>query len=265
MWELEDAPPRDFQAACSRVDELWASTRFLERAFAAAGRPVYYIPPFLPARPLRERPITDLFTVLTVSDAASNLRRKNPLGSLQAFQAAFRPDDRVELVVKTRRTNIDPEFWQRFRKLCEGWPVRIIESDLPRAEYQALLYSADCLLSMHRSEGFGIPIAEAMRAGIPTVATGYGGNMDWQTLENSVVVPFSMVELEHADGPYAAGAHWAEPDTEAAAEGLRRLYRDREWREALGAEAARTTETLLDPRRTLAAMQERISALETAC
>ena len=82
-------------------------------------------------------------------------------------------------------------------------------------------------MSLHRSEGFGLTLAEAMALGKPVIATQYSGNTDFMTPTNSLPVGYRIVTLERDAGPYVKGSHWAEPDLDHAAELMRAVYDDR--------------------------------------
>src|SRR6185436_19793281 len=106
--------------------------------------------------------------------------------------------------------------------------VTVVDRYLARADVLGLIQSCDAYVSLHRSEGFGFTLAEAMWLGKPAVATLYSGNTDFMTPWNSYAVPYRMVEIPAARGPYRVGAQWADPDLEAAAAALRLVFTDRE-------------------------------------
>ncbi len=99
--------------------------------------------------------------------------------------------------------------------------IHVIDRVLCRDELTGLQQSADAFISLHRSEGFGLNIAECMAAGKVVIATGYGGNTDYCTVENSLLVGHTLRPLASGDYPHAEGQHWAEPDREEAAAAVR--------------------------------------------
>ena len=116
--------------------------------------------------------------------------------------------------------------------------VRIIDRNLPPHDLAALIRCADVLLSLHRSEGFGLFIAEAMWLGTAIVATGWSGVMDMLDPNNALLVKFSRVAVKPADYPSAPpGAQWADPDIGHAADCLRRLASDPDLRAQLRTKA----------------------------
>ena len=98
---------------------------------------------------------------------------------------------------------------------------------LPHSENSALMHCCDCYVSLHRSEGFGLTIAEAMLIGKPVITTGYSGNLDFTTDETALLVDYKLIPVEQGDYPYANGEMWAEPDIEQAGDYMRKLVKDK--------------------------------------
>jgi glycosyltransferase involved in cell wall biosynthesis len=109
---------------------------------------------------------------------------------------------------------------------------------LSQIENHTLTALADCYVSLHRSEGFGLTIAEAMALGKPVVATGYSGNLEFMTAENSYLCPFVRCPVGPEREPYPADSHWSEPDVNAAAKILRQVYDSRDEARARGSRGA---------------------------
>ncbi|RYD88390.1 MAG: glycosyltransferase [Sphingomonadales bacterium] len=161
-------------------------------------------------------------------DARSSLARKNPLGAIRAFQLAFSPEDAsVRLHLKIVAAWKDPRSVGELRDAAGGWPnIDFTEDELSDADTLRLFASADCLVSLHRAEGFGLPLAEAMLAGLPVIATDWSGNVDF-TRGASYEVPCSFVPTKDSSGRYdGTGQSWAEPDVAVAASHMRRLRDD---------------------------------------
>jgi glycosyltransferase involved in cell wall biosynthesis len=118
---------------------------------------------------------------------------------------------------------------------------------MSRGKVNGLIAACDAVISLHRSEGFGLILAEAMYLGKPVIATGWSGNMDFMTSSNSCVVPYELVTLERDHGYYKAGQRWAEPDVDAAASFLRRLVEEPAWAAEIGARGSRTIRTEFSP------------------
>jgi glycosyltransferase involved in cell wall biosynthesis len=198
---------------------------------------------------------------LFVFDLCSLIERKNPLGLIEAFRRAFRPGDGRWLVIKCAHGDADPAGLAAMHAAAVGADVRIVDRVLDRAGVHALMARADAYVSLHRSEGFGLTIAEAMALGKPVIATGYGGNTDFAGPTNSFVVPHVLVPLERDHGPYRAGQRWAAPDLDAAAEAMRRVAADPAAARAVGARAARDVAATLAPEVVGALVERRLRAV----
>jgi glycosyltransferase involved in cell wall biosynthesis len=157
-------------------------------------------------------------------DTQSVTERKNPAGSIAAFRAAFAPTDQtVGLVVKIN--NFDESEGEKLRLLIgDHKNIYLITRTLTRYEVDSLLACCDCFVSLHRAEGFGLPIAEAMALGKPVIATHWSGNADFMDETCAACVDFQIRQLGCNYGPYDAHQLWAEPSIESAARWMRTLY-----------------------------------------
>jgi glycosyltransferase involved in cell wall biosynthesis/SAM-dependent methyltransferase len=244
-WEIA-AFPDSLHAAFAHVDEVWAGSRFVADAIAAASPvPVVRMPmpvsfPQWPEPARAELGLPEGFVVLFTWDYNSVARRKNPLGALEAFLRAFPdPGEGATLVLKCINAERWPNDFDALRVAAAAAPhVRIMDGYLEPGDKDRLLASCDCYLSLHRSEGFGIGMAEAMLLGKPVVATGYSGNLDFMTEANAYLVDHVLVPVGPGAAPYAATEEWAEPDLDHAAAQLRRVFTDRDEAAARGARAA---------------------------
>lgn len=235
FWETTRLPEMHAQAL-SRVSRVVTATRFVEDTVRAslgddADVVTIGLPIDLPqglARAGRSGPTT----FLSIADVHSGLARKNPLGSIQAFQKAFPGNRDVRLVLKIR--SIDEDHWGA----GEDWPliqnlaarddrVEIVLGDLPAEEYWAMIAEADCFLSLHRGEGFGYGLAHSLALGIPVVSTDFSGPRDFCTEETGYPVAASLtpVPYEKMDQTESLG-DWAEPDPDAAVEQMRAVHGD---------------------------------------
>jgi len=254
-WELPAVPP-DWDRGYRFVHAIWACSRFTAAALQRqGGPPVSIMPNAIPAvaaAPLGRADFglgQDAFVALALFDASSSLARKNPLAAIAAHRMAFgdRPD-RV-LVIKTHATAAAGAAWRDVAAAAAAAPnVRIIDALWERPRVAALVAVADVFLSLHRSEGFGLGLAEAMRAGVPTVATGWSGNMDFFDPEAGIAVPFDLVPARDAQHTYELpGTVWAEARVPPAADALRLLADDPALRLAMGRAAARAAAALTPP------------------
>lgn len=225
-WELPDPPPT--WAGCERnVDEIWTPSSFSQASLARlVNCPVKVVPHYLPAHPARQRQATAPFTVLAMADSRSSWSRKNPEGAVRAFRTAFGSSPAARLVLKLGgRTQELGAVEGSLGDLLRGGNVEIVRGHLDEAELAALYRNADVLLSLHRAEGYGLPMNEAMAHGLPVVATGWSGNLDFMDESDSCLVPYRLVPVNDVSAIYSDST-WAEPDLDAAAQALRRLADD---------------------------------------
>jgi glycosyltransferase involved in cell wall biosynthesis len=221
-WELPDPPA---WADCDRnVAEIWTPSAFSRTSLARlSAKPMHVVPHYVPTRPARRRRPDEPFTVLAMADSRSSLSRKNPEGAVRAFRAAFGSSRSARLVLKFTGQDEDIRSLEvSLGDLLVDTNVKIVKGYLDNAEISALFQSADVLLSLHRAEGFGLPIMEAMAHGVPVVATGWSGNLTFMSAADSHLVPYNLVPVNDASAIYQ-GSIWAEPDLDEAANMLRRL------------------------------------------
>ena len=268
-WEQEHFPMR-WHSAFDYYDEIWVPSHFTQAAVAAVSpvpvRKITY--PFylneteaVPDRRrfgLPENACVFLFTF----DFFSTIQRKNPAAMIAAFQRAFRPDEAALLVIKSINCEHDEAGRDSLDQKSEGAKVVFMDKHISGAELNALFASADCYVSLHRSEGLGLGMAHAMYLGKPVIATNYSGNLEFMNSSNSLLVDYTMTELNEDSGPYERGTRWAEPNVEHAANLMRWVYEHRAEAEALGARAAADIRRTLDPNTTAAEISQRVRELE---
>ena len=180
----------------------------------------------------------DEFLFLNLFDMTSGLERKNPFAIIAAFQQAFRPEEPARLVLKVSRANHNRARWQELQHAARAaGRVTLVDTVLSRPDTLALMNCADAYVSLHRSEGFGLTLAESMLLGKPVVATSYSGNMDFMTPENSYLVDYQMAAITDDLPNYERGMCWAEPSIAHAATQMRSIYDDRPRARAIGERA----------------------------
>lgn len=250
-WELEGLPP-EWLAGARFVHEIWAPSRFSGAAFARAisDRPVHVVP-HIPAlrrtECMRERQAAartalglppSAFVVAFGFAMLSGFERKNPLSAIAAFKLAFGVDPGAQLILRCLDLDAYPAGATRLLESIAGWDNIRLVTDVSNPMGDAI-EAADVYLSLHRSEGFGLTLIEAMAAGKPVVATGWSGNMDFMSASDSVPIEYRLVAVEDPQGIYRRrDDRWADPNVRAAATALERLRRDGALRAALGASAA---------------------------
>jgi glycosyltransferase involved in cell wall biosynthesis len=271
-WELEQFPAGQ-HVGFAHVDEVWVPSRFCQQAVAAAARvPVLCMPHALappgPPRPDRARfgLAAEATVFLAMADGMSSLARKNPLGALQAFAAAFQHwPDPVQLLVKLSHGQRDPALRHAVLELAARTPgVLVLEELLTRESVGCLLDSVDAFVSLHRSEGFGLVIAESMARGKVALATGWSGNMDFMTRANSIPLAWRMTTLPSDQGPYRRGQRWAEPDPDDAVNALRLVASDHGLRDRLGSQAREDMARQLAPAQVGRRMATRLAEITQA-
>ncbi len=218
-------------------------------ALPALGRAAFGIP---------EGPLVFLY----IFDVSSQTERKNPLAAIRAFRRAALPHEAAVLVLKFTNPGIRPG--RRPPALRGGFrPQRRLRRSLSRSAPTsvALINTADCYLSPHRAEGFGLTLLEAMRLGKPVIGTAYSGNMDFMTPDNSYLLDYSLVTLTRDYGPYFRGAVWADPDVEHAARLIRDVVHNRSEAALRGARARADVERDWNPVATGRAVRDRLEAV----
>ena len=255
-WELERMPSW-WRHAYAYYDEIWAATRFAYDAFAAERlRPVVhmpaaiYMPEELPA-PAREAfGWTNNETVfLFVFDLRSFVSRKNPEAVVKAFQLAFPdPAEPVRLVIKMQGGKAKPVELEALREQCADARIELVDAELPRDQLLAMIRSADCFVSLHRSEGLGRGPAEAMLLGKPVILTDYSGTADFADDSCALPVAYDLIVVKAGEYPGAEGQRWADPRVDSAAEKMRMMQSDAERMRALGVRARARIVRLFNPR-----------------
>jgi glycosyltransferase involved in cell wall biosynthesis len=243
-WELEEFPV-DQQASLDLVDEVWVGTEHVRRAVASVtGKPVIHAPipltvPATSARTKSDFGLPDRYTFLFAFDFQSILERKNPAAVIEAFRLAFPRVGTAQLVLKT----MNGHRW--VRKLEEMKCAALDRADIvvvdryfSDLEHADLVNACDCYVSLHRAEGLGLTLADAMALGKPTIATRYSGNLDFMHDTNSLLVDYEMTTVPLGVPAYRAGAPWADPDIEHAARLMRELVDDPNRGVELGRKAA---------------------------
>ena len=243
-WET-DKVPAYWDGAYEFVDELWVYSRYVAENLARAadpGVPVVVVPLPVeapePGRATVPFALPDRYLFLFAFDYFSTLERKNPVGLVEAFRRAFEPGEGPILVLKTLNADHRPHERERLRYAIGGRDdVVVVDETLEAGEMAALLARADCVVSLHRAEGFGLLPAEAMALGKPVIATGFSGNTDFMTPANSYLVDWQLTQVGPNAEHYPEDGTWAEPSIEHAATLMREVWSDPEAARARGARA----------------------------
>ncbi len=271
-WEL-NRPSAVHELGLALVDEIWVASSYLAAVFNTERVPVakigisYEACPILPARCTEFRARFGLarseFVFVTTSDALSWVQRKNVLGTINAFQAAFESDEAVRLIVKTHNVTAalpakQRALWSKISELCAEDPrLILINESFEPSDQKALLAASDCLVSLHRAEGLGLDILDALHAGMPVIATAYSGNMDYCTPETTWLVEYDMLPVETDQYAFVEAAHvWAEPRLASATLAMKDVYQAGPLGRAVKTDAARA---LVDAHASQNTITERVS------
>ena len=177
----------------------------------------------------------DAFLFLFSFDFSSFATRKNFRAALEAFRRAFPHEQHVGLVLKTiRHARHTRPFWELLREIADDDRIFLIDRVLRQNQVRALTACCDSFLSLHRSEGFGLGIAEAMYLGKPVIATNYSGNTDFTLPDNSCPVNYQLAPVKEGEYLFPEGQVWAEADVDQAASYMKRLFEDREYAAKIG-------------------------------
>ncbi len=269
-WELEEFPESQ-HAAFGLVDEVWAISEFTRSSIAAATtKPVFALPhpivaPDVPVGVDRgELGLPEDRTIfLFCFDLMSVLERKNPIGLVDAYRRAFAPEDGALLVLKiVNGDKCVPDLEALRWAVADRSDIMVIDEYYDAKHLAALMNVADCYVSLHRSEGFGLTMAESMALGKPVIATAYSGNMDFMSPETAYLVSWTKGSVPPDCAPYPVGATWAEPDLDEAARLLRRVFEHPDEAAEVGRRAQRAVETRHGPEQRAAFVRERFNAIE---
>jgi GT2 family glycosyltransferase len=268
-WELSRFP-KIWSDLFKFYNELWVTSSFMAEALSRATKlPVVKVryPLFMPQEKSysesRRRFLfnDDEFVFLFMFDFYSVLERKNPQGLLNAFGKAFDRTDKALLVLNYINGNANPKGVQLLQKMSKDLNIKILDGPLSQDDYFALISAADCYVSLHRAEGFGVPMAEAMSFGKPVIATSYSGNMEFMNSNNSLLVRYDLKELNKNYGPYRKGNVWAEPDIEQAAQLMRWVYENRKEGNSIGARAQKEIKETLNPKLAAEEIRRRLECI----
>lgn len=242
FWELERVPAA-WMSAIDDVDEIWVASEFVRGAFAAVtAKPVTLVrmpvqPPQLPAVVKGD---ADPFVFIFSFDFHSYVARKNPSAVIEAFRRAFpNGDESVRLILKSNNGDaFRDQLYALMGTATDDARIEIRDGYIDRNDMLDLLARADAYVSLHRSEGFGLGMAEAMALGKAVVGTGYSGNLDFMRDDNSRLVRYELVPTPEGAYMHDEGGHWAEPDIDDAARIMREFADDRANAASIGLRAA---------------------------
>ena len=238
FWEVAKVPVTH-RSGIELVDEIWAPTTFIADAYRSVldGPPVVHQPMYLSCPVLDENAQeawrqrlapNDEFVFVVALDLFSIVERKNPFGAIDAFAAAFGSTDaNVRLVIKTLNGDKRTESLGRITKHVANSDmserIEVLDEFLSDSDMTGMVAAADCLVSMHRGEGLGLNLADAMWLHTAVLSSCYSGNLDFMDGESAALIDVVMIAVENGEGAYPDGFQWADPDIGDAAAWMRRL------------------------------------------
>jgi glycosyltransferase involved in cell wall biosynthesis len=272
-WELPEFPDT-WVPSFDYYDEIWCPSDFSAAAIAMKSPlPVLTMPHAIAIAPpgdttaqLRARfglP-PDSFLFLTLFDLNSYSARKNPRAAIDAFRRSGLAGRGAALVVKVQNVPGNPADFAALQASVGDLPGTVLMTEtLSRYDISALEQACDCFVSLHRSEGFGLAVAECMFLGKPVISTDWSATSEYVTRDNGCPVRAKLVVLESNHGPYAKGSTWADPDPAHAADYMRALHADRSLGVRLGAAARETITTRFSPASIGARYRRRLESIAT--
>lgn len=243
FFELPDVPD-SWQAHLARYDLVLAASDHIagaiRNAISVPVRPYPIAADVKTVRPIARSSFgveDSTFAFVTTWDTDSGLNRKNGIGALRAFANAFAGRPNVVLVLKVNGIARHPELERAIADMPAG-SVRVVDRYLSYEEVLGLYASCDAFISLHRAEGLGLGLMEAMLLGKPVVATGWSGNMDFMDDACAALVRYTLTPVVDTQAVYGAGLFsraqvWAEPDLLHASSLMVRLVDDAAYRQSI--------------------------------
>lgn len=231
FWETTHLPEA-YKTSLDYLDEIWVTTNYMKEHLShATKKPIHrihqpieiaYRPKTVPKSYFN---LKNRFTFLFCFDFNSIVERKNPHAVIKAFQKAFPDDQNVQVVIKSQNgTNYRDKFEHLKALISSDDRIIWIDEKLPGNKRFELIDMCDCYISLHRSEGLGLTMAEALFLGKPTIGTGYSGNLDFMKSSNSYLCSYELVRVGNGVAPYPKEGLWAEIDLDEAAFLMRHVY-----------------------------------------
>lgn len=268
LWELPEFPP-EWGYTFSLFDEIWTPSEFVSDAIRRRTKKPILTVPYALSIPQTEKEYSrsyfglpeDMFLFMLSYDGNSVSERKNPMGSVRAYCKAFSPDEcSVGLVIKA--THARENDLAELRRMLNGYPnIFVLTESYSKVEFNSLIQAMDVYVSLHRAEGFGLVMAEAMLLGTAVVATNWSANTEFMDASAACMVRADVVALPQDHPPYHKGDHWAEPDEAEAAVYMRKLYEDSAFREALIKNAESRITRLLNAENAARKIRKRADAI----
>ena len=270
-WELPEMPP-EWSNAFKYFDEIWVPSEFVYSAIAKRSPiPVIKVPHgvHLDVHPEIDRTYfnlnTDQFLFLTMYDTISTQSRKNPLATIQTFQKAFNKDNtNVGLILRVNSAHLKKSDMDTINSIIKDYRnIYVIDKQLNRKEINGLIKSVDCVVSLHRSEGWGMPLAEGMFLGKPVIGTAWSGNLEFMNEKNSYLVKYDLVRAKDYFNANQNGQYWAEPNIDHAAHLMKEVYDNRSSSTRTGINGQRDIKEKFSPSVSGSLMKQRLDVIDS--
>lgn len=254
-WELEEFPDV-YKDSIALFDEIWVPSSFCAEAISkmSAGPVLKFFHSIEIDNPTLTRADLgmpeDRFVFFTMFDYNSSIHRKNPMATIEAFEKAFGKDNpEVLLIIKSSiSTEFPEEKAMLLSKISGNKSIVLIEEILDKNTLYSYMNCCDCFVSLHRSEGFGLTMAEAMYLGKPVIATAYSANSEFLNINNSFPVKYSMVETGDHYAFVGGKGFWANADTDDAAKKIKFVFENQDETAKISAKGKETAHTILSPK-----------------
>lgn len=232
LWELEDFP-KEWEKYCQLFDEIWAPSEFTASSIRKITDVPVKVMPYnveVPYDTKCSRKDFDLpedkFLYLIMYDSNSTTGRKNPQGAIEAYKRAF-PVERDDCGLVIKVNNAKKEDIVKLQQNLTGYHnVFFITEVLDKERVNGLIHNVDVFISLHRAEGFGLVMAEAMLLGTPCVATNWSSNTEFMTEDAACMVKYNLIKNKKTEGLYKKGCIWADPNLEDAGYYIKKLKDD---------------------------------------
>lgn len=272
-WELETFP-EEWLPAFKLVDEVWTPSDFVTNTLKKyTDKPVITVPhcvaPETDTVKFDRKHFNlpeDKFLFLVMYNSGSVMERKNPLAAIKAFKEAFCKDEQMKekykdvgLVIKISEAELSAEDEKIIGSVIEDCDnIYYMCGHMGRCEVNTLLADVDVYVSLHRSEGFGLVMAESMYVGTPVIATDWSGNTEFMNSDTACMVGYDMIELDKDYEPFKKGNVWADAHVDEAADYMRRLYEDKDFYERIAGNGQKYAREHLAYKRSADIVSERL-------
>ena len=249
FWELEDIPNK-WELSSSVIDEIWVCTEYNYKIFSKISNNVKKIPFYISIdreklHSLNDSPFNQKgkFIFFFNFDFTSHIERKNPIGLINAFLLAYENDDTAHLYLKSINGDKKLSEKKKILKLIKDHKnITFDDSYCSYNKVMSMINQSDCYVSLHRAEGLGFGMAEAMLLGKPVIATNYSGNLEYMSKSNSLLVNYKLIKINKNEYIHSKNQHWADPDLDHAASLMKKISDDKDLRVKISLNAQKTLE-----------------------